>query len=127
MYAGHMYLGEPDGKSAGGMLFKFNVKTGETKILMSKSAGIEADRARGGEHVLLDERAEPCRVHAVVHERELVAVGRQDTLGDSVLNAYNALNGNGMRFEKVSHPQAGLRAADGVVAAGAWREALAAL
>ncbi|MCH4849857.1 hypothetical protein [Bifidobacterium pseudolongum] len=39
----------------------------------------------------------------------------QDTLGDSVLNAYNALNGNGMRFEKVSHPQAGLRAADGVV------------
>lgn len=39
----------------------------------------------------------------------------RDTLGDSVLNAYNALNGNGMRFEKVSHPQAGLRAADGVV------------
>lgn len=40
MYAGNMYLGEPDGNSAGGMLFKFNVKTGETKILMSKSAGI---------------------------------------------------------------------------------------
>lgn len=40
MYAGNMYLGEPDGKSAGGMLFKFNVKTGETKILMSKSTGI---------------------------------------------------------------------------------------
>lgn len=39
----------------------------------------------------------------------------RDTLGDSVLNAYNALNGNSMRFEKVSHPQAGLRAADGVV------------
>ena len=37
MYAGNMYLGEPDGKSAGGMLFKFNVKTGKTKILMSKS------------------------------------------------------------------------------------------
>ena len=44
MYAGHMYLGEPDGKSAGGMLFKFNVKTGETKILMSKSAGIEGGK-----------------------------------------------------------------------------------
>lgn len=40
MYAGNMYLGEPDGKSAGGMLFKFNVKTGKTKILMSKSTGI---------------------------------------------------------------------------------------
>ena len=39
MYAGNMYLGEPDGKSAGGMLFKFNVKTGKTKILMSKSTG----------------------------------------------------------------------------------------
>ena len=44
MYAGNMYLGEPDGKSAGGMLFKFNVKTGETKILMSKSAGIEGGK-----------------------------------------------------------------------------------
>lgn len=39
-----MYLGEPDGKSAGGMLFKFNVKTGETKILMSKSTGIEGGK-----------------------------------------------------------------------------------
>lgn len=45
MYAGNMYLGEPDGKSAGGMLFKFNVKTGKTKILMSKSTGI--DRGKG--------------------------------------------------------------------------------
>lgn len=44
MYAGNMYLGEPDGQSAGGMLFKFNVKTGETKILMSKSAGIEGGK-----------------------------------------------------------------------------------
>ena len=44
MYAGNMYLGEPDGKSAGGMLFKFNVKTGETKILMSKSTGIEGGK-----------------------------------------------------------------------------------
>ena len=44
MYAGNMYLGEPDGKSAGGMLFKFNVKTGETKILMSKSAGIDGGK-----------------------------------------------------------------------------------
>lgn len=44
MYAGNMYLGEPDGNSAGGMLFKFNVKTGETKILMSKSAGIEGGK-----------------------------------------------------------------------------------
>lgn len=37
MYNGHMYTGEPDGKSAGGILFKFNVKTGETKLLMSKT------------------------------------------------------------------------------------------
>lgn len=36
MYNGVMYTGEPDGKSAGGILVKFNVKTGETKILMSK-------------------------------------------------------------------------------------------
>ncbi|KFI68298.1 hypothetical protein BMAGN_0250 [Bifidobacterium magnum] len=41
MYSGHMYKGEPDGKSAGGVLFKFNVKTGETKILMSQSQGID--------------------------------------------------------------------------------------
>ncbi|WP_033517799.1 InlB B-repeat-containing protein [Bifidobacterium cuniculi] len=41
LYSGHMYLGEPDGDSAGGILFKFNVKTGETKILMSQSAGID--------------------------------------------------------------------------------------
>lgn len=44
MYAGNMYLGEPDGKSAGGMLFKFNVKTGKTKILMSKSTGIDGGK-----------------------------------------------------------------------------------
>ncbi|WP_044084511.1 InlB B-repeat-containing protein [Bifidobacterium gallicum] len=44
MYAGHMYKGEPDGKSAGGVLFKFNVKTGETKILMSQSEGIEGGK-----------------------------------------------------------------------------------
>lgn len=44
MYAGNMYLGEPDGKSAGGMLFKFNVKTGKTKILMSKSTGINGGK-----------------------------------------------------------------------------------
>ena len=37
MYNGKMYTGEPDGKSAGGMLVKFNVKTGETRILMSKT------------------------------------------------------------------------------------------
>ncbi len=37
MYNGQLYINEPDGKNAGGMLFKFNVKTGETKILMSKS------------------------------------------------------------------------------------------
>ena len=43
MYAGNMYLGEPDGKSAGGMLFKFNVKTGKTKI-MSKSTGIDGGK-----------------------------------------------------------------------------------
>lgn len=44
MYAGNMYLGEPDGKSAGGILFKFNVKTGKTKILMSKSTGIDGGK-----------------------------------------------------------------------------------
>lgn len=44
MYAGNMHLGEPDGKSAGGMLFKFNVKTGKTKILMSKSTGIDGGK-----------------------------------------------------------------------------------
>lgn len=44
MYAGNMYLGEPDGKSAGGMLFKFNVKTGKTKTLMSKSTGIDGGK-----------------------------------------------------------------------------------
>lgn len=36
MYNGNLYTGEPDGKYAGGILFKFNVKTGETKILMSR-------------------------------------------------------------------------------------------
>ncbi len=44
MYGGNMYLGEPDGNNAGGMLFKFNVKTGETKILMSKYAGIKGGK-----------------------------------------------------------------------------------
>lgn len=36
MYNGNLYTGEPDGKYAGGVLLKFNVKTGETKILMSR-------------------------------------------------------------------------------------------
>lgn len=36
MYNGHLYTGEPDGKYAGGVLLKFNVKTGETKLLMSR-------------------------------------------------------------------------------------------
>jgi len=36
MYNGNMYYGEPDGRYAGGVLLKFNVKTGETKILMSR-------------------------------------------------------------------------------------------
>ena len=31
-----MYTGEPDGAYAGGILLKFNVKTGETKVLMSR-------------------------------------------------------------------------------------------
>ena len=44
MYAGNMYLGEPDGKSAGGTLFQFNVKTGKTKTLMSKSTGIDGGK-----------------------------------------------------------------------------------
>ena len=36
MYNGHLYYGEPDGYQAGGVLLKFNVKTGETGILMSR-------------------------------------------------------------------------------------------
>ena len=44
LYSGNMYLGEPDGKSAGGVLFKFNVKTGETKILMSQSEGVDGGK-----------------------------------------------------------------------------------
>ena len=36
MYNGNLYYGEPDGYQAGGVLLKFNVKTGETKILMSR-------------------------------------------------------------------------------------------
>ena len=36
MYNGHLYYGEPDKVQAGGVLVKFNVKTGETKILMSR-------------------------------------------------------------------------------------------
>ncbi|MGN1183732.1 MAG: hypothetical protein ACI4R7_00730 [Oliverpabstia sp.] len=36
MYNGNLYTGEPDGKYAGGVLLKFNVKTGETKLLMSR-------------------------------------------------------------------------------------------
>lgn len=36
MYNGNLYTGEPDGQYAGGILLKFNVKTGETKILMSR-------------------------------------------------------------------------------------------
>lgn len=35
-YHGHMYTGEPDGVNALGILVKLNVKTGESKILMSK-------------------------------------------------------------------------------------------
>lgn len=36
MYNGNLYYGEPDNYQAGGVLLKFNVKTGETKILMSR-------------------------------------------------------------------------------------------
>ena len=36
MYNGHLYYGEPDKVQAGGILVKFNVKTGETKLLMSR-------------------------------------------------------------------------------------------
>ena len=36
MYNGNLYTGEDDGYSAGGMLVKVNVKTGETVILMSQ-------------------------------------------------------------------------------------------
>ncbi|MCI6675480.1 MAG: hypothetical protein MSG78_00925 [Clostridiales bacterium] len=37
MYNGHLYTGEPDDNYAGGVLLKYNVKTGETKILMSRN------------------------------------------------------------------------------------------
>ena len=36
MYNGNLYYGEPDNYQAGGVLLKFNVKTGETQILMSR-------------------------------------------------------------------------------------------
>ncbi|MDO4741081.1 MAG: hypothetical protein Q4A66_10470 [Eubacteriales bacterium] len=36
LWNGHMYMGEPDGVHGGGILFKFNVKTGETVILLSR-------------------------------------------------------------------------------------------
>lgn len=39
MYNGNMYQGEPDGGHAGGVLLKFNVKTGETKVLLSRDVG----------------------------------------------------------------------------------------
>ncbi|MEG2013028.1 MAG: hypothetical protein RR063_07455 [Anaerovoracaceae bacterium] len=38
LYNGNMYMGEPDGAYTGGVLLKFNVKTGETKILMSRDS-----------------------------------------------------------------------------------------
>lgn len=38
LYNGNMYFGEDDGGSAGSVLYKFNVKTGETKILMAQDA-----------------------------------------------------------------------------------------
>ena len=38
---GDMYIGEPDGIPAGGILYKFNVKTGETKILMGQDLADE--------------------------------------------------------------------------------------
>lgn len=37
LYNGQLYKGEPDGIQAGGILLKFNVKTGETVILMSQT------------------------------------------------------------------------------------------
>ncbi|MBQ7123697.1 MAG: hypothetical protein IJO01_03690 [Oscillospiraceae bacterium] len=37
LYNGNLYKGEPDGVQAGGILLKFNVKTGETEILMSQT------------------------------------------------------------------------------------------
>lgn len=40
MYNGNLYMGEPDGVQAGGILVKVNVKTGETKILMSRETGV---------------------------------------------------------------------------------------
>lgn len=42
MYNGNLYTGEPDGMYAGGMLVKYNVKTGESKILLSR------DQEHGG-------------------------------------------------------------------------------
>ncbi|RSX51579.1 InlB B-repeat-containing protein [Bifidobacterium callimiconis] len=40
MYNGNLYMGEPDGMQAGGILVKVNVKTGEMKILMSRETGV---------------------------------------------------------------------------------------
>lgn len=37
MFNGHFYTGEPDGGDPGGILAKINTKTGEVKILMSRS------------------------------------------------------------------------------------------
>ena len=74
-----MYIGEPDGKSAGGMLFKFNVKTGKTKILMSKSTGID-----GGKGVipdlpqrLQDERQAVLRGHGHGHQQQRISPSRR--------------------------------------------------
>lgn len=36
-------------------------------------------------------------------------------LGKKIVNTYTSQNGNGMTFEKVSHPSNGLQTADGVV------------
>ena len=40
MYNGNLYFGEPDGVQSGGILVKVNVKTGETKVLMSRETGV---------------------------------------------------------------------------------------
>lgn len=47
MYNGNLYTGEPDGAYAGGILYKFNVKTGETKVLMSRAGTKQIPTFRG--------------------------------------------------------------------------------
>ena len=72
MYAGNMYLGEPDGKSAGGMLFKFNVKTGKTKYPHVQEHRHRRRQGRDPDlpQRLQDERQAVLRGHGHGHQRQ---------------------------------------------------------